>query len=115
MERLGVIMKTTEKKHDPRAMKFAEASILLALLLGLTVFIGVKMKINMVYRGYRVPYEWIPQLEKPEEKAIPLIDNTRFKVPGSPRKKALRVTKVKSDVRGFRADSQLCVIDIDTK
>ena len=25
---------------------------------------------NSVYRAYRLPYEWIPQLERPEEKAV---------------------------------------------
>lgn len=29
---------------------------------------------NMVYRAYRVPYEWIPQLEKPEEVSIKPVD-----------------------------------------
>lgn len=38
---------------------------------------------NMVYRAYRVPYEWIPQLEKPEEISIEKIDPSTFRVPGS--------------------------------
>ena len=25
---------------------------------------------NMVYRAYRVPYDWIPQLERPDEQAV---------------------------------------------
>ena len=25
---------------------------------------------NMIYRAYRMPYDWIPQLEKPEERAV---------------------------------------------
>ena len=25
---------------------------------------------NMIYRVYRIPYDWIPQLEKPEERAV---------------------------------------------
>lgn len=25
---------------------------------------------NMIYRAYRIPYDWIPQLEKPEERAV---------------------------------------------
>ena len=39
---------------------------------------------NMVYRAYRVPYEWIPQLEKPEETSILPLDVETFRVPGSP-------------------------------
>ena len=36
-------MKTKEKKHDPRNLKFAEAGILMVLILGLTIFVGVRM------------------------------------------------------------------------
>lgn len=38
---------------------------------------------NMVYRSYRVPYAWVPQLEAPVEQAIEPIDVTQFRVPGS--------------------------------
>ncbi len=38
---------------------------------------------NMVYRAYRVPYSWIPQLEKPVEKAIEPLDVAAFRVPGA--------------------------------
>ena len=37
------------------------------------------MKFSLVYRAYRVPYDWTP-LPKPEEKAVPRIDNTKFSV-----------------------------------
>mgnify|MGYP000794345555 CR=1 FL=1 len=40
-------------------------------------------KSNMIYRAYRVPYEWIPQLEKPVETSIEPIDITKFRVPGA--------------------------------
>lgn len=33
-----------------------------------------------VYRAYRIPYSWIPQLEQPEEIAIPKPDNAVFHV-----------------------------------
>ena len=52
-------------------------------------------KLIQVYRAYRVPYEWVPQVDRPEERALPRIDNARFRVKGSPRKKAARVTKIK--------------------
>lgn len=55
---------------------------------------GRKGPQNMVYRAYRVPYEWIPQLKPPEEKAIPRIDNSRFRVPGAPQPRVLKVTRV---------------------
>ncbi len=38
---------------------------------------------NMVYRAYRYPYEYVPQLEKPEEKPVMLVDNYTFRVPGA--------------------------------
>ena len=37
----------------------------------------------MIYRAYRVPYEWIPQLEKPVETSIEPIDITKFRVLGA--------------------------------
>lgn len=38
---------------------------------------------NMVYRSYRVPYAWVPQLAKPQETAIEPIDVSTFRVPGA--------------------------------
>ena len=37
----------------------------------------------MVYRAYRLPYEWVPQLEKPVEKEIVPLDVAQFRVPNS--------------------------------
>lgn len=39
--------------------------------------------LNMVYRAYRVPYEWIPQLEKPVEEAVEPLNIATFRVPNS--------------------------------
>jgi len=36
---------------------------------------------NGVYRGYRVPYDWIPQITKPVERAIEPPPNGDFRVP----------------------------------
>jgi hypothetical protein len=52
------------------------------------------MKNNMVYRAYRVPYDWAP-LVKPQEKAVPRIDNSKFRVPGSPKAGPGKVTNIK--------------------
>ncbi len=38
---------------------------------------------NMVYRAYRIPYEWVPQLEKPTETSIEPIDVSTFRVAGA--------------------------------
>ena len=35
------------------------------------------LKINMIYRAYRVPYEWVPQAERPREQPIERIDPAR--------------------------------------
>jgi hypothetical protein len=70
---------------------------------------GGKFNMNMVYRAYRVPYHWVPQIPEPEEKAVPRPDNCRFRVPGSPRKKAGRITTVKGGKKKYY-ESQFCVV-----
>jgi hypothetical protein len=37
------------------------------------------MKFSLIYRAYRVPYDWAP-LPKPEERAVPKIDNAKFHI-----------------------------------
>lgn len=73
---------------------------------------GKMMQINMVYRAYRVPYEWIPQLERPVETPTPRPDVTRFRMPGSGKIGPQRVTKVEG-VLDYRPDSALCVLKYD--
>jgi hypothetical protein len=67
---------------------------------------------NIIYRAYRVPYDWVPQVEKPEEKAIPRLDNTKFRVPGSMRRKPLKVTAFKKGQKDL-FESQFCVVSKD--
>lgn len=69
---------------------------------------GKITKINMVYRSYRAPYDWIPQLEKPQEKAVDRIDVTRFRVPGAAEPGILNVTRVE-EALGYNTESALCV------
>jgi hypothetical protein len=40
---------------------------------------------NRVYRSQRVPYDWVPQLPKPTERAVIPPDITTFRVPGNQR------------------------------
>jgi hypothetical protein len=47
---------------------------------------------NMVYRSYRYPYEWIPQLDKPQEAPLPRIDCTTFRVPGGKQEEAKNIS-----------------------
>ncbi len=52
-------------------------------------------RLNMVYRAYRVPYEWVPQLEKPEEISIEPVDVSSFRVKNaSPGEGTGKVTSV---------------------
>lgn len=54
---------------------------------------------NLVYRAYRVPYEWVPQIKKPLEKAVTPPANGDFTVPGTTRVvRKGAVTKVGDDV-----------------
>jgi len=53
------------------------------------------LRIALVYRAYRVPYEWVPQVKRPAEKAVARLDNRKFRVPGSPRPLKESVTTVK--------------------
>ena len=55
---------------------------------------NMPININMVYRAYRLPYEWIPQAGPPEEKAVARIQNNKFRVPGSPRNRVSKTTRV---------------------
>ncbi|OGN95965.1 MAG: hypothetical protein A2Y89_00770 [Chloroflexi bacterium RBG_13_51_18] len=52
-------------------------------------------KAPLLYRAYRVPYEWAPLKERPIEKAVPRTENRKFRVPGSPKKRPERVTTIK--------------------
>ena len=58
-----------------------------------------KRNMNAVYRAYRIPYQWVPQVEKPEEKAVPRLDNSKFRVPGSSQKRVRKVTRIKKGRR----------------
>ena len=63
----------------------------------------------MVYRAYRVPYDWIPQLDPPDEIEVPRLDNSTFRV--GPGLMAMG-TPITSLQRGGRVnhDPALCVI-----
>ena len=67
------------------------------------------MKMNMVYRAYRVPYEWVPQLDQPKETPIQRIDVTTFRVPGASPPGPRQITTVKG-VRPYQGDAALCVL-----
>ena len=57
-------------------------------------YFSKRMMANTVYRAYRVPYEWVPQADRPVEKAVERPDNSRFRVPGSKIPGHHRITRV---------------------
>jgi hypothetical protein len=52
--------------------------------------------VNEVYRAYRLPYSWIPQINKPVEKAVPRVDIKKFRVPGFLPGQPAKATKIKN-------------------
>ena len=71
-------------------------------------YYGKQIKANLVYRAYRVPYEWVPQEERQDGKAVHRPDNSKFRVPKAPRDKVFEVTKIKKG-RPSAPQSQVCV------
>ncbi|GAA0383417.1 hypothetical protein GCM10008933_13220 [Paenibacillus motobuensis] len=68
---------------------------------------------NMVYRAYRVPYEWVPQLPRPEEKAIAPLDIADFRVPGAAPRGAHSIVEVTGTIS--YGDGAACVARTDEK
>jgi hypothetical protein len=64
---------------------------------------------NMVYRSYRYPYEWIPQLDTPKEVGIPQTDRSTFHVPGSHTEAPVNVSVFDAGDE-FETDVQLCIV-----
>lgn len=66
---------------------------------------------NMVYRAYRAPYDWVPQLERPEEIAIEPIDVADFRLSGAAARGAVTAVEVEGTVT--YGEGALCVARID--
>lgn len=69
---------------------------------------GKHFNMNMVYRAYRYPYDWIPQLDAPKETPIKPIEVTTYRVPGAAPLGRLHETTVAGTVP-FQSSSALCV------
>jgi hypothetical protein len=67
------------------------------------------MKMNAVYRAYRVPYEWVPQLEKPKEIPIPKLDIKAFRVPNTPSSGTCQITAVEGTLP-YEGETIFCVL-----
>ena len=64
---------------------------------------------NMVYRAYRVPYQWVPQLDPPQETPIEPLDVTSFRVPGAAAPGVESEVQVEGTVP-YQPSSAMCVI-----
>ncbi len=69
---------------------------------------GETLPINQVYRAYRIPYEWIPQLEKPVEKDIPKLDVREYRREGAAQCGSIREVNVEG-MQPFFSGSGICV------
>lgn len=65
---------------------------------------------EMVYRAYRYPYDYVPQLEKPVETPVVRLDNHDFRVPGASDSKITEMTTVEGTL-GYTAKIDACVTD----
>jgi hypothetical protein len=72
---------------------------------------GALNRMNMVYRAYRVPYEWIPQLARPQEVPVAPLDITTFRVPGAAAPGIGRTIEISgAQIRSADETSDFCVI-----
>jgi hypothetical protein len=67
------------------------------------------LRLNMVYRAYRAPYDWVPQRPRPTEVPVTRLDPATFRVPGAAPLGRDRVTEV-AGVEGYRTERDFCVI-----
>ncbi len=67
------------------------------------------LSLNLVYRAYRYPYSWVPQLPLPVESPIIPLDKTTFRVPGAAPLGRDRVTEI-AGVQSSREDEDFCLI-----
>ena len=65
---------------------------------------------EMVYRAYRYPYEYVPQVEKPVETPVVRLDNHDFRVPGASDSAIKEVTPV-AGTEGYNFKIDACVTD----
>jgi hypothetical protein len=65
--------------------------------------------LNMVYRAYRAPYDWVPQREEPAQTPVKKLDRATFRVPGAaPLGRDREVTVAGTRARG--EEPAFCVI-----
>lgn len=70
---------------------------------------GKSFRMNMIYRAYRVPYDWIPQAAPPEEIPIPAVNVSVFRLPGAAPAGARSETPMEA-MMPYQSSSALCVV-----
>lgn len=68
----------------------------------------------LIYRAYRYPYEYVPQVEKPLEVAIKKPDIKKFRMPGAADSTIIQMTNVQG-TWGFEGKMDSCVTDDSIK
>ena len=71
-----------------------------------------ELPLNMIYRAYRVPYEWAPKADVPKQVAIERIDTKNWRVPNSAPLGALTEVSVAGTV-GYHSGAGHCVGSTD--
>lgn len=74
---------------------------------------GRHVPMNMTYRAYRVPYEWVPQVAKPQETPIAPLDVTTYRVPGAAPFGTRAHECVVEGCMPYEASNALCVASVD--
>jgi len=73
------------------------------------------LALNLVYRAYRYPYDWVPQLPAPKENAIPRIDCATFRVAGAAQPGIINDTPVEGTEPVDARDRDFCVFPDHTR
>jgi hypothetical protein len=72
-------------------------------------YFGKTAHYNLIYRAYRLPYEWVPQLDPPKETPVEPMDVSAFRVPGAAAPGGAEVTEVPG-VKPYQQAEVLCVV-----
>jgi len=63
-----------------------------------------------IYRAYRYPYEYVPQVERPVEVPVERLENATFRVPGAAEGNLQNITVV-PEAKGFTTSMAACVTE----
>ena len=72
-------------------------------------YFGQAGQYNLVYRAYRLPYEWVPQLEPPQETPVEPVEVSTFRVPGAAAPGVVEATEV-AGVKPYQRADVVCVL-----